>query len=276
VLRHRAQLHNRGGVEGRDGIEPAEGRSRRPVAGVDENGIGGQRPHAAGPERHLDDLGGCEAAFAENELDVFGLLQLALPPRSEVLHDGLLAPADLCQLHGDRTTAYAVVGGAPGQVGDTGTGDHGLGRRASHVDARAPDVRPFDDRGPPTGGAQVQGQRFARLAGAQNDRVKTLHDNASTTKESGAVATLSACGSLFSFYEVIARDEPRRQVSFPVVRREIDHDALHRGGGVIAALRAASRLLFLGTTTPRPYGSSRTLSGSERNPLAGSLGPCTR
>src|SRR5262249_26768665 len=91
------------------------------------------------------------------------------------------------------------------------TGDHGLGGRAAHIDTRAADVLPFDDHGAAAGPAQVQGQRFARLAGAQDDCVKTLHDNASTTKESGAVATVSACGSLFSFYEVIAGDEPRRQ-----------------------------------------------------------------
>jgi hypothetical protein len=96
--------------------------------------------------------------------------------------------------HSDRTTVHAVISSAPGQVGDAGTGDHGLGRRAAHVDARAADVGPLDDRGPATGGTQVQGQRFSRLAGAQDDRVKTLHENASTTKEKNAVATLSACG----------------------------------------------------------------------------------
>ena len=167
--------------------------------------IGRQRPRATGLERHFDDLGRREAAFTEDELDVFGLLQPTLPPRSEVVHDGLLASADLRHVHGHRTAAHAVLGGAPGQVGDAGTGDHGLGGRAPHIDAGAADVLPFDDRGPATGAGQVQGQRFSRLAGAQDDRVKTLrlHDHASTTKKSCAVATLSACRKPFSFYALI-------------------------------------------------------------------------
>ena len=170
-----------------------------------------QRPHATCLERHFDDLGSCEAALTEDELDVLGLLQPTLPPRSEVVHDCLLALADLRQVHGHRTTAHTVLGGAPGQVGDAGTGDHGLGWRASHVDASAANVLPFDDGGPATGPPQVQGQRFSRLAGAQDDRVKTLrlHDNASTTKKSCAVVTLSAGRNRFSFYALIAGDEPR-------------------------------------------------------------------
>src|SRR5262249_46704607 len=91
-----------------------------------------------------------------------------------------------------------------------GAGDHGLGGRAPHVHASAADGLPFDDRGPATGGGQVQGERFSRLAGAQDDRVKTLrlHDHASTTKKSCAVATLSACRKPFSFYALISGDEP--------------------------------------------------------------------
>ena len=138
-------------------------------------------------------------------------LQPTLARRAEVVDDGLLAPADLRHVHGYRTAAHAVVGGAPGQVGDAGAGDHGLGRRAADIDARAADVLPFDDRGPATGAAQVQGQWFSRLAGAQDDRVKTLrlHDDASTTKKSCAVVTLSAGRNRFSFYALIAGDEPR-------------------------------------------------------------------
>src|SRR5439155_6797290 len=41
-------------------------------------------------------------------------------------------------------------------------------------------------------------------------------------------------------------------------------------------LDAASRLYVGGTATPRPYGSRRTLAGSNRIPLAGSAGPSTR
>ena len=103
-----------GGVEGLDRIEAVDGRSRRPAAGVDENGICGQRPRATGPERHLDDLGGCEAAFAEDELDVFGRLQPTLPARSEVLYNGLLALTNFDHVNDHRATAHAEVGGAPG------------------------------------------------------------------------------------------------------------------------------------------------------------------
>src|SRR5262249_19652955 len=161
--------------------------------------VGGKGPGATALERHLDDLGGQETAFPEDELNVVGLLQPTLPCRAEVVHDGLLAPADLPQVHGDRTAAHPVVGGAAGQGGDAGTGDHGLGGRAAHVDTRAADVLPFDDRGAAAGAAQVQRQRFARLAGAQDDCVKTLrlHEKASTIRNGNTVVTLSAVGNLF-------------------------------------------------------------------------------
>src|SRR5262249_48543865 len=99
--------------------------------------------------------------------------------------------------------------------GDAGTGDHGLGGRAAHIDTRAADVLPFDDRGAAAGAAQIQSQRFARLAGAQDDCVKTLrlHESASTIEKSSAVAALSADGNLFLFYELIAGDEARWQTA---------------------------------------------------------------
>src|SRR5262249_8808340 len=114
-----------------------------------------------------------------------------------------------------RTAAHPVIGGAAGQVGDAGTGDHGLGGRAAHVDTGAADVLPFDDRGAAAGAAQVQGQRFARLAGAQDAGVKTLrlHEHASAIRKSGAVATLSAGGNLSLVYELIAGDEARWQTA---------------------------------------------------------------
>jgi hypothetical protein len=40
--------------------------------------------------------------------------------------------------------------------------------------------------------------------------------------------------------------------------------------------RAASRLYVVGMAVARPYGSSRTLVGSNRIPAAGSKGPSTR
>jgi hypothetical protein len=194
MLRQGAQLHDRGGVKGVDGIEPLDGRSRRPGAGVDEDCIGRERPHATVLERHFDDPGRGEAAIPEDELDILGLLQPTLSSRSEVVHNGLLALADLGHVHGHRTTAHAEVGGAPGQVGDAGAGDHGLGGRAPHVDASAADVLPFDDRGPAASAPQVQSEWFSRLAGAQDDRVKTLrlHGIASTTKKGCAVVIASS------------------------------------------------------------------------------------
>src|SRR5262249_8475101 len=115
----------------------------------------------------------------------------------------------------DRTAAHPVVGGAAGQAGDAGTGDHGLGEGAAHIVTRAANVLPFDDRGAAAGAARVQGQRFARLAGAHDDGVKTLprHENAPTTKKVSAAATLPAGGNLVAVYEVIATDETRWQTA---------------------------------------------------------------
>ena len=70
----------------------------------------------------------------------------------------------------------------------------------------------------------------------------------------------------------LVNDGPRgrplqRRVAFPVVRGRIDHHALHRRRGVVALPCARlAAVVSSGTTTPRPYGSSRTLAGSNRRP----------
>ena len=114
----------------------------------------------------------------KDEIDIVGFLQPLLTSRAEVIDDGLLAAADFGHVDGHRPAVHAVFGRAPGQVGDAGGGDHRLGRRATDVDASAPDVRLFDDRRSTAGGGQVQGQWFACLPGAQDNRVKSLrrHD----------------------------------------------------------------------------------------------------
>ena len=95
VFRQLLQLHDRSGVERAHRIEPGNAGSCRPGAGIDENGVGGQCPRAAGIEPHLDDVGTGEAPFAENELDILGIFQATLVPSAKVVHNCLLAPVNL-------------------------------------------------------------------------------------------------------------------------------------------------------------------------------------
>ena len=55
----------------------------------------------------------------------------------------------------------------------------------------------------------------------------------------------------------------------------IHHHALHRRRGIVAGLPGGVATVVFGTTTPRPYGSRRTLAGSNCRPWAGSDGPAT-
>jgi hypothetical protein len=62
-------------------------------------------------------------ALTGRAVETLQQMKEVLPPRSEVLYDGLLALTDFNHVHGHRTTAHAEVGGAAGQVGmSTATG----------------------------------------------------------------------------------------------------------------------------------------------------------
>ena len=71
----------------------------------------------------------------------------------------------------------------------------------------------------------------------------------------------------------LRRGPSERNVSFPVVQAWIDDHAFHRRRGIITFFLRRFARVVLGTATARPYGSSKTLVGSKRNPWEGSNGP---
>ena len=123
---------------------------------------------------YLDDVGTGEVRFAENELDVLGIFQATLRllrgsrPRLPACAGGL-AP---CQRRQSRSECHSRRRAGPSKR--SRAGDHGLRRCAAYIDTGAADMLPFDDGGPATGAAQVEGQRFSRLAHANNNRVKAF------------------------------------------------------------------------------------------------------
>lgn len=50
----------------------------------------------------------------------------------------------------------------------------GLGRRAADINTRAADKSPFDDGGPATSVAQVEGEWFSRLPRINNNCTKAI------------------------------------------------------------------------------------------------------
>ena len=175
VLRQILQFHDRSGVERCHGIESGDAGSCRPSAGIDEYRVGGQRPCAAGLEPYLNDVGAGEASVAENELDVLGVFQATLLSRAKVVHNFLLASADFGHVNTDGPAANAVVGGAPGQVSDSRTGDHGLRRCAAYIDARAADMLTLYDGRFSSSLAECNGKRCSCLSRPYYDGIIVIH-----------------------------------------------------------------------------------------------------
>ncbi len=182
MLRKLLQFHDRSRVEGSHRIESGDVGSCRPSAGIDENIVGCQRPRAARIELYLDGVGTGKVRVAENQLDVFGIFQTMLHSCTKVFNNCLRTRANLRHVNANRPTMNAIVGGAPGQVGCVRAGNHTLRRRAASIDAGAADMFSFDNGGPATGTAQVEGQRFSRLTSTDDNRAKVLRCHTMPTR----------------------------------------------------------------------------------------------
>ena len=68
------------------------------------------------------------------------------------------------QVHADAGGAHAPASGIAGVVGDLGALDHGLGRRATRIDAGPTQVRFLNQRHAPTAIGEVLRKRITALA----------------------------------------------------------------------------------------------------------------
>jgi hypothetical protein len=99
------------------------------------------------------------------------LRHLALLAGTELADDLVLAGDDAGQVNAHGAGTHAPFAGVAGVVGHLGAGDHGLGRRASGVDAGAAQLVFFNQGHVPALVGQVLRQRVAALAGADDDGI---------------------------------------------------------------------------------------------------------
>src|SRR5262249_16920084 len=149
-------------------------RHRRTRARVEEDLVGSQEPRSAAVHGDLDRLRPGEAGLAEDQRDVLRRLQLILTAGAEALDDRALALAHLSHVNAHGAVLDAVVGTAPGEVGDTSAGDHRLGWRTTEVDTGAADELTFEDCGLPACLRQRQTERLSALPGTDDDCVELL------------------------------------------------------------------------------------------------------
>jgi hypothetical protein len=147
----------------------------RPIPDVDEHvAARAERTTTTVVQVNLDGHRSAEVALAEEQVNTVGGFDASLAAVAEAGHDVALALAHTGQVDADRARVHAVVRAATCEVGGAGAGNHGLGRSAAHVDARAAHVLALDDRRFVTRPRERRRQRAARLACSEHDRVEAL------------------------------------------------------------------------------------------------------
>src|SRR5215470_2161159 len=158
VSGHGAELHDARRVQRADVAQTRDRRRGGAPAGVDDDLRRREEPLAAGAQRDPYGAAIDKARFAEHEVHVRCVPQVALPALAELLDHALLASADRRQVDAKPLAPFdTVLRAAPREICDARACDHGFGRRAADVDARAADVLPLDDRGLPAGRAEGAG-----------------------------------------------------------------------------------------------------------------------
>ena len=169
MLRHRVELHDRGRVERCDGVQTNNRRRTGASANVDEDQVGGE-----GRTIDVELAGAGEAGLPADQVDALGAGDSALAAGAKARDDIAFPLTDLLHVDGDWTRQDAVVGAAPGEIGNAGASNHGLGRRTALVDAGAADMLALDERGAAAGARESCGEGAPGLPGADDDGVVVL------------------------------------------------------------------------------------------------------
>src|SRR5262249_46348791 len=113
VGRHLVELHNTGRVESAYTACTGKGERAWPVAGIDDDDLGGKKANLAGVHRYLYQFRSGEARLSKEQVDPLGLLDCLLASMAPTSHDISLAPANHRHVNGDRSSVHPVIGCAP-------------------------------------------------------------------------------------------------------------------------------------------------------------------
>jgi hypothetical protein len=116
---------------------------------------------------HFDASIAGESRLSAHELDA-GTLESTLATLPKARHDLLFAFADAREIYADGATVDAIVSGSPSQMRDPRTRNHGLGRAAPFIDARAANVDALDEGSTLSGARKRTGQGTATLTGTDD------------------------------------------------------------------------------------------------------------
>jgi len=171
VVGNSIEFHDGRAVERCDGIESIQPGTIGARAGIDKDMLRFDGSAAAIFQLNVDGFGSVEAGIAEYEIDIRSFFDARLSAIAEAVDDLALAVSNFHHVNGDRPGMDAVVGSAPGKVGNAGAGDHGFSRSAANVNARAPHVLAFDECGTQAGCGSCPRKWYGSLARADNDDV---------------------------------------------------------------------------------------------------------
>src|ERR1035438_5434224 len=177
MLRNGVQLHDGSAVEKGHVFQAVNCWHGRTRTCVDENLPGGEYTLAAIFWPDEQGLGAGETGFAEDQLDIGGLLNACLAGIAKTVYDIALALPDAFHVDANVAGVNAVIGASPRQISDAGAGDHGLGGSASHVDAGTADILALDDSGAHSGFSQRRAKRFTGLPGADHYGIELLRSS---------------------------------------------------------------------------------------------------
>ena len=144
-----------------------------------KNVLGLEGALSAVVQGNLQGGGAGEAGLTHQQVEIGGGGDPAFAAFAKAGDDVPFTLAHDPKVDADVAGGDAVVGGAAGEIGDPGTGDHGLGGGAAFVDTGATDVAAFDEGGAATGIGEGGRQRTAGLATADDDCVVVFlrHDD---------------------------------------------------------------------------------------------------
>src|SRR5258708_8064224 len=159
--------------------------SGRTRTGIDEHAFRGQGALGVLLRTYHDGLGRGETGFAEDEVEIRGLLEAPLAAAAEAVDDVAFALPDALHVHANIASVNAVVRPTPSKIGDPRARDHRLGRCAAFIDARSSDVYALNQGSAKPSPSQRASQRRATLARADDNRlvrIRSTHEPSTKPK----------------------------------------------------------------------------------------------
>src|SRR5260370_11870135 len=160
------ELHDGLVREIRDGVQAGNRRNVGAAAGVDENLFAFEQCVS-----NLKLMRGNKTGVASMETKVSALVDLFLRAAAKTENDFVFLSNNPGEIDADIRCVDAPARGVSRIVSDLRAVDHGLGGRATNVDAGATQVIVLDERYRPSQIREAIGERIAGLAGADDDGI---------------------------------------------------------------------------------------------------------